>query len=244
VARPGPKQVAPVASSANVSTADARTPGVGDDTVSLGRASDVYADRLDTLDGQVRDLKDRIFRSKARLQLLKETVLQGVMAGSRVIVAHRNVMGSQFRLVSVAYSLDGAQIFARQDETTGSLDELDELVVFDGNLVPGPHTVTVELEYRGRGFGSFSYLNNYTFESRSSHTFTAPENSAVRLTGIGFERGNMTTEMRDRPAVDWQTTALDDSGKPKKKAKKDASDKAGSAKSGGEKPAKDKAAKD
>lgn len=177
----------------------------------------MYGDRLDALETDVGDLKDRIFRSKARLALLKETVLHGVMAGSRVILVHRNVMGSQFRLVEVRYKLDGAQIFARRDASSGALDEQDEIVVFDGNLVPGPHTVTIEITYKGRGFGVFSYLNGYTFESRSSHSFTAPENGALRLVSVGYEKGNLTTEMRDRPAVDWQTVPLDASGKPRPK---------------------------
>jgi len=60
----------------------------------------------------------------------------------------------------------------------------------------------------------FSYLNGYTFESRSSHNFTAPENGALRLLSVGFEKGNLSTEMKDRPSVDWQEVALDASGKP------------------------------
>jgi hypothetical protein len=180
------------------------------------RETEVYGERLDALARDVGDLKDRVLRSKARLQLLKETVLHGVMAGSRVVLVHRNVMGSQFRLAEIKYSLDGAQVFARS-ESAGSIDEKDEIVIFDGNIVPGPHTVNIELTYKGRGFGVFSYLNGYTFESRSSHTFTAPENGALRLVSIGYEQGNLTTEMRDRPAVDWQIVPLDASGKPRPK---------------------------
>jgi hypothetical protein len=123
--------------------------------------------------------------------------------------------------------LDGAQIYARTDDS-GALDQEDELVVLDGNIVPGPHTITVELTYAGQGFGVFSYLNGYTFESRSSHNFTAPENGALRLLSVGFEKGNLSTEMKDRPSVDWQEVALDASGKPlpqqktKTKSKRDA----------------------
>jgi hypothetical protein len=123
--------------------------------------------------------------------------------------------------------LDGAQNYARTDDS-GALDQEDEVTVLDGNIVPGPHTITVELTYQGQGFGVFSYLNGYTFESRSSHNFTAPENGAVRLMSAGYEKGNLTTEMKDRPSVDWQETALDASGKPlpqaqRKKSKKSAS---------------------
>lgn len=178
-----------------------------------GRESDIYGDRLRELQTEVDDLKDRIFRSKARLSLLKETVLRGVLAGSRVILAHRNLMGSGFKLTKITYAMDGAQIYARTDDS-GALDQEDLLVIYDGNLPPGPHTVVIELTYRGNGFGVFSYLNGYTFDSRSTYTFTAPEDGAVRLTSVGFERGNVTTEMKDRPSVDWQLVPLDAAGRP------------------------------
>ncbi|MBX7081418.1 MAG: dihydrolipoamide acetyltransferase [Nannocystaceae bacterium] len=177
------------------------------------RQSEVYGDRIDGLQVEVDDLKDKIFRSKARLALLRETVLKGVMAGSRVVIAHRNLMGSGFRLVKMVYIMDGAQIYARSDES-GGLDSEDEVVIYDGNLPPGPHNVTIELTYKGHGYGVFAYLSGYTFDSRSSHSFTAPENGAVKLTSVGFERGNMTTEMRDRPSVSWQELPLDAAGRP------------------------------
>lgn len=205
--------------------ADAATP---DDVADLAqtegidtsqRESEIYGARIDGLQTEVDDLKERIFRSKARLSVLKETVLHGVLAGSRVIILHRNLMGSQFRLTKIAVVLDGAQVYAKTDDS-GALDQEDELTVLDGNIVPGPHTITVELEYQGQGFGIFSYLNGYTFEARSSHNFTAPENGALRLMSSGFEKGNISTEMRDRPSVDWQEIPLDASGKPIPKAER------------------------
>ena len=54
------------------------------------RESEIYGDRLDGIEGEVAALKDKIFRSKARLAVLRDTVMSGVMAGGRVIVAHRN----------------------------------------------------------------------------------------------------------------------------------------------------------
>jgi hypothetical protein len=191
-------------------------PGSGSDPFAAApdvRQSEIYGDRLDGLQAEVEDLKDRIFRSKARLSLLKETVLRGVLGGSRVVLAHRNLMGSGFKLVRIVYAMDGAQIYARTDES-GGLDSEDELVIYDGNLPPGPHNVTIELMYKGHGYGIFSYLTQYTFTSTGSHSFTAPENGAVKLTSVGFESGNITTEMRDRPNVQWQELPLDASGRP------------------------------
>jgi hypothetical protein len=209
----------------------------GDDDIidTSTRESEIYGARIDGLSGDVDDLKERIFRSKARLSVLKETVLHGVLAGSRVIIAHRNLMGSQYRLTKLAVILDGAQIYARSDDS-GALDQEDELTVLDGNIVPGPHTITVELTYQGQGFGVFSYLNGYTFESRSSYNFTAPENGAVRLLSSGYEKGNLTTEMKDRPSVEWQEIALDASGKPLPQVKSKSKTKSSKSKSKPSKP--------
>ena len=216
-AKAAPAKAAPAQAPAQAAPAKAGSQAAADDDkydidVSK-RRSEVYGEQLDGLKSDVESLKDRIFRSKARLALLKETVLKGVLAGSRVVLVHRNRMGSQFQLVRLVISLDGAQIYARTDES-GALDSEDEVTVYDGNLVPGPHSITVQMEYRGQGFGVFSYLNGYSFDSRSSHSFTAPENGAIKLMSVGYERGNFSTEMRDRPAVSWQEVPLDAAGRP------------------------------
>lgn len=190
------------------------TPGAGARAkASDVRESELYGDRLDGLQVEVDALKDKIFRSKARLTLLKNTVLRGVLAGSRVILAHRNLMGSGFKLVRIVYVLDGAQIYARTDES-GSLDAEDELVIYDGNLPPGPHHVAIKMTYRGHGYGVFSYLTGMSFQSDSSQSFTAPENGAIKIVSAGFEDGNLTTEMKDRPHVQWNEQPLDASGRP------------------------------
>ncbi len=181
------------------------------------RATEVYGERLDNLQTEVNTLKEQIFRSKARLSVLREAV-RGAMEGSRVVLAHRNVMGTGFRLVKVVYKLDGAPVFVRDDDS-GALDEIDEFVVYDGNLGAGLHAATVELTYRGHGYGVFNYLREYNFNSRSSHGFTVPPRGSVKLVSVGFESGNLTTEMQDRPAVDWQEQILDAAGNPVKPGK-------------------------
>lgn len=190
----------------------ARTGGLfGDEAATSVRSSDLYGDRLDGLESEVNALKDRIFRSKARLAVLRDTVMNGVAAGSRVVLAHRNLMSVGFRLTRIVYSLDGAQIFARTDDT-GALDAEDELLVFDGVLPPGPHELRVELTYQGQGYGVFSYLRGYTFKSPANHSFVVGEQGQLKLVSKGYERGNFTTEMKDRPAVEFQTVALDGDG--------------------------------
>jgi len=162
-----------------------------------------YAVRIAAVEQRVNDLKERVFRSKARLNLLRETVLHGVIAGARAQIVHRNEMGGSFRLVKAIYSIDGVQVFAQSDES-GQLDEKKEIEIFNGSVVPGNHTVSVQLEYRGHGYGLFPYLKGYAFSVKSGHTFAAAEGKQTALTVVAFEKGNMTTDLKDRPAVDFK----------------------------------------
>lgn len=146
------------------------------------------------------ELKEQIFRSKARLSLLAETVLQGVVAGAQAVIVHENRMSSSYRLVKAVYALDGARIFSKADEE-GSLGERRDLDIYDGSIVPGEHTLTVNLEYRGHGYGIFSYLKGYRFRVRSNYSFTAPEGKAITIRVVGYEKGGPTSPLEERPAI-------------------------------------------
>ena len=159
-----------------------------------------YGVRLRDLEQRINELKEQIFRSKARLSLLAETVLQGVVAGSQARIVHENKMGSSYKLVKVLYALDGAPIFNKADEE-GSLGDREEFDIYNGSIVPGEHTLTVKLEYRGHGYGIFSYLKGYRFKVSSSHTFTAPEGKAATLRVVGYEKGGPSAPLEDRPAI-------------------------------------------
>lgn len=159
-----------------------------------------YATRLRDLEQRIDSLKEQIFRSKARLSLLAETVLQGVVAGAQAVIVHENRMSSSYRLVKASYSLDGARIFNRADEE-GPLADQTEFDVYNGSIVPGDHNLTVNLEYRGNGYGIFSYLKGYRFRVRSSYTFSAPEGKAITVRVVGYEKGGPTAPLEERPAV-------------------------------------------
>ncbi len=166
-----------------------------------------YSVHLRQLEQRVSELKEQIFRSKARLNLLKETVLHGVIAGSRAMIMFKNDMGSAFKLVRAVYALDGVQIKSLTDET-GKLNEAEKFEVFNGAIVPGPHTLMVMLVYRGSGFGVFNYFKGYKFTVRSSHTFTAGEGKLTEITIRGYEKGNITTPLAERPAVEFKVNVL------------------------------------
>ncbi|MBK6846081.1 MAG: dihydrolipoamide acetyltransferase [Proteobacteria bacterium] len=160
--------------------------------------------RLRTLEQRVNELKERVFRSKARLNLLKETVLHGMIAGSRAIITHSNEMGGAFRLTKLVYGLDGKQIYSRVAED-GELDAKRSFEIFNGSIAPGNHTLSVTMVYRGHGYGVFTYLEGYRYNVRASHTFTTSEGRQNVITVRGFEKGNATTELTDRPAIAFKT---------------------------------------
>ena len=89
-----------------------------------------YTVRLHDLERRVDELKEQVFRSKARLNLLKETVLHGFIAGAHAVILYRNEIGSMYTPVSYVYSLDGNEIFAKIDES-GKLADQKEFEIFN-----------------------------------------------------------------------------------------------------------------
>jgi len=189
-------------------------PETGDDTYKL---------KIQELEARVNELKEQIFRSKSRLAILKETVLASSIAGAEARVVHRNEMGSSFKLEKVTYSLDGAQIFSRTD-SEGKLDGQEQIEIFSGPIVPGNHLVSVVMVYRGNGYGIFSYLNGYVFTLRSSYTFRAEEGKLTRLGVVGFEKGGVTTDLKDRPAIRFDTELVDSRKAQQASEKRDGED--------------------
>ena len=159
-----------------------------------------YAVRLRDLEQRINELKEQIFRSKARLSLLAETVLSGTIAGAQATLVHENRMSSSYKLVKAVYALDGAPIFNKADEN-GELGERESFDVYNGAIVPGEHILTVNLEYRGHGYGIFSYLQGYRFKVRSNYSFTAPEGRGVTIRVVGYEKGGPTAPLEERPAI-------------------------------------------
>jgi len=172
-----------------------------------GADSGAYTVRLRSLEKNVNELKEQIFRTKARLNLLKETVLGGAIGASRAVIHHKNEMGSSFRLVKAAYALDGVQIYSKADDT-GGLADMQDFDVYNGAIQPGSHTLSVALTYQGNGFGVFSYLKGYKFNVKSSHTFVAGDSKTTNITVVGYEKGNITTQLSDKPAVDFRVNVI------------------------------------
>lgn len=220
-ASPAPSPAAPASTEVTVESPAEGTPGPAASAPasavpppSAQTADEAFNTRVKTLEEQVVDLKEKIYRSKARLLLLQETVLGGDLStGARAVLFHKNEMGNSFALESVAYALDGAPIFTKVN-SDGDLDKREEFEIFNGRIVPGQHQVAVRLVYRGNGYGVFSYLEGYKFKVQSSYTFNAESGKVTTVRVVGFEKGGITTDLKDRPAVRYDIEVSRDSGKP------------------------------
>lgn len=160
-------------------------------------AAEVYDLRVRELETQIDDLKERVFRSKSRIVLLKETVLAENLAGSRAVVVFENDLGAGYRLERGIFSIDGSRVY--NSTSTDDLRARDGLEVFTGPLTPGTHTVSVSLGMRGSGYGVFSYARGYEFDLRFSCQFTAEEGRTTVVTVRTFRGGNMLTAHEERP---------------------------------------------
>lgn len=147
-----------------------------------------YDLKLRALEEKINSLKDKIFRSKQRLAVLQETALNGVVAGTSVSIFHKNTVGSLFRLVSAVFYLDDKQVFERTDDPENL--ETPELKVYEGQVTPGSHVVSVFYVVEGKGYGIFSYLKTYSFKLNEERHFSVENGGMVKVTVSVADKGS------------------------------------------------------
>lgn len=162
-----------------------------------------YTVRLRDLEARVDELKDQIRRSHNRLAMLSDTILSGGLSGSRAEINFTNEMSSAFRLIKAIFIVDGAPQYSRADDT-GALAEQHDIPVYTGSVPPGDHTIQAVLTFQGNGYGVFTYLRGYRFESKSAHSFTSVEGKTLTITAVAYEKGGVTTALQDRPNIEWK----------------------------------------
>lgn len=165
-----------------------------------------FSIKLRTLEEKINSLKDKIFRAKQKLSILHETVLSGSIAGARATITHRNDVGKAFSLVSMIYYLDDAPAFKR----INAPKELkqDNIIVFDGSLVPGPHHISVYLVYKGNGFGLFSYMKGYDLKTQSGKSFNIEEGTISEILITVKDKGSRA-KLDDRLYLQFDTHKKD-----------------------------------
>jgi hypothetical protein len=151
--------------------------------------------RLRDLEQRINELKEEIFRSKARLSLLAESVLQNAVGGSRARSSTRTRWAARTASASLVYSLDGAPILNRTDDN-GSLADQREVPGLQRPDRLWRSQPGVNLEYIGAGL---PYMKGYRFRVRSTQSFSVPEGKAIQIRVVGFEKGGPLDAAREPP---------------------------------------------
>lgn len=173
------------------------TPGFG--APPAAPADDIHDFQLRELEEKVVGLKEKVFRAKTRLLLLKERLLNDVIAEAKVVIFHENDMGSSFKPVQVLYHLDGEKVYFA-DDSSRILEDEQSIEIFSQNMVPGNHVLAVEMVYRGDS-SVFAYLKDYLFKLRASYTFYATKGKITTVRSIGYQKGDITYDLRERPSI-------------------------------------------
>jgi hypothetical protein len=122
-------------------------------------------------------------------------------------IAVRDELSTWLKLVTVEISVDGKKAVSRAD--ANGIDATTTKELYTAPVVPGSHTVTAKLVYKGRSAGVFSYMEGYTFRLSDSTTVIAgatPEGGAAqtaKLTIVGADRG-ATNEFEKRPLMRFE----------------------------------------
>jgi hypothetical protein len=173
------------------------TPGAAD---AEQEASD-FRRELRTVEEDVSNLKERVFRSKATLKLLKELIVDSAISGSRLVLWHVNKLGGGYSMESAQYFVDGKNVFSKVDPG-GTLDTVREIKISESTVPPGAHTLSVNLVLRGKGYKIFSYLRTYQFKVTSSYDFKVEEGRVSTLRVIADSRGGLRNFV-ERPTIQY-----------------------------------------
>ncbi len=187
------------ASSAEVASGTTREEPVAGSTEGTAE----FNRELLTVEQQVDSLKERVFRSKATLKLLKEIVIEGSSSGARATIWHVNKLSGAFRVESVQYLLDGQSKFSKADPG-GSLDQNREFKIHDGAVPPGNHSLSVDLKIRPTGAGVFTYARDYEINVRSSYAFAAELGKTCTVRAVLSDRGGVVNSFEERAKVDFE----------------------------------------
>lgn len=179
----------------------APAPAPAADAPSPEDAAADFRRELRGVEEDVNNLKERVFRSKATLKLLKELVIDSALTGSRLVLWHVNKLGGGYSMESAQYFLDGKSLFSKVDPG-GTLDSIREIKVAETSVPPGSHSLQVNLVLRGKGFKIFSYLRSYQFKVTSSYVFTLEEGKIASIRVIADSKGGLRNFV-ERPTIQY-----------------------------------------
>jgi|SRR5579859_968484 len=186
--------------------------------------------KMKAFQAEAEAIKERIYNSKARLLVLQQTVLHGAAAGAVARIDFKNEIGNAYRLDSATWVLDGQTIFAESSAEPpppggdakgarpkpGTVIEAPEQIaaekekrVFDGAIIPGNHTLSVTLIYKGNGYQVFNYLEGYRFTVQSTYSFVAEEGKTTEVEAHSVPKDALSHSYEDRLDMRFDVSTKD-----------------------------------
>ena len=118
-----------------------------------------------------------------------------------LVLKQRNQMGPAFNLLRAFFAIDGRPISVEGQVLDLLPNEMGApAIVYSGGVASGYHLISVVLEYQGQG-AFFSYVEGYKFRIKASYEVDIEKDTTTTLEVISYEKGNITTELMDRPAI-------------------------------------------
>jgi hypothetical protein len=105
----------------------------------------------------------------------------------------RDLTGPTFALSRVTCQIDGRTVYSGPGGKS--------LRLFQGELPPGRHTVTVQADYRIKNAGPFFYTKGFQFKVLSGRRFDVGAGRPVQVSVVGYERGGPTRDYDERLAL-------------------------------------------
>jgi hypothetical protein len=159
---------------------------------------------LKTVEQQVHDLKERVFQSKATLQLLHELVVEGVAFEAAVSVWHSNSLGRAYTIEGVEYFLDGKPVYTWKVDAGSGEGLPREVEVRDQRVEAGRHTLQVSMDVRGNGGGVFTYVKDYTVNVQSTYDFEVVQGKRTIVYAHPTTKGGVKKAYADRPTFVYE----------------------------------------
>jgi hypothetical protein len=120
---------------------------------------------------------------------------------SSALIVFHNDLGAFFKLRELHVLLDGASLLDVGEGAPGDTAGKDKFTLVDGPLAPGKHELTFSADYTGQGLGVFQYLEGYKFTVKDGKAFVVEEGRHVTVRVTVYDKGNITSELKDRPGV-------------------------------------------
>jgi hypothetical protein len=167
-----------------------------------------YLRELKSVEQSVHDLKERVFQSKATLQLLHELVVEGVAFDAAVSVWHSNDLARAYTIEGIEYFLDGKSVYTWKRQ--GEKEQLPrEVEIRNQEVEAGKHTLQVSMDVRGNGGGVFTYVKDYAVSVQSSYDFEVATGRRTILFAHPTSKGGVKKAYSERPSFVYEERVED-----------------------------------